>query len=253
MYPTTTQELLEAVEQVIADWSDIVVPIFVDSEKTDQAANGLGSAYFCAEEHRMFLVTALHVITDANKSKLQIANINGKGVDLGGLPFRVIKSHDVAVAELSDEWIHSKGIESIKAAPIRRDLSGWRKTGIYAAIGYPGTKNRLDMRYGKVDRYCHSISLKALEGCSITTQIQDALLFSYDHKNVINSAGEPLGPQPDLFGMSGGPCLELLLSNGTHPTYSFHPVGVLTEWHRKERAIVAAPLGAYFSCLSKDI
>lgn len=252
MHRPTTQEMFEVIEQAIAAWSDIVVPIFVDSEKTNQAANGLGSAYLCAEGDRKFLVTALHVVTDANKSKLQVANINGKGVDLGGLPFHVMESHDVAVAELREEWIQSKGITSIKAAPVGRNLFGWRRTGIYVAIGYPGTKNRLDMRYGKVDRYCHSISLKALNPCSINTPIQDALCFSYDHKKVINSAGEQLGPQPDLYGMSGGPCLELLSSEGPHPTYSFDPVGVLTEWHQKERAIVAAPLSAFFSRLSNE-
>lgn len=242
--------MLEVIEQAIAAWSDIVVPIFVESEKTDRAANGLGSAYLCAEGNRMFLVTALHVVTDANKSKLQVANINGKGVDLGGLPFHVLESHDVAVAELREEWIQSQGITSIKAAPIGRDLSNWRRTGIYVAIGYPGTKNRLDMRYKKVDRHCYSISLTPLDRGAINTPIQDALFFSYDHKNVINNAGVKLGQQPDLYGMSGGPCLELLLSSASAPSYSFCPVGVLTEWHEKERAIVAAPLSAYFSCLS---
>ena len=252
MHRYMKQEMINEIDKAIEKWSDIVVPIFVSSEKSDQAANGLGSAFLCEEGNCKFLVTALHVVTEANKSKLQVANINGKGVDIGGLPFRVMKNHDVAVVELSDEWFQSKEIKSVKTAPLGRDLSAWTKTGLYFAIGYPGTKNRLDMRYGKIDRYCQSISVTALDAYSFKTPIQDAMCFSYDHKKVFDSTGKLLGPQPDLNGMSGGPCLELLSSMSLPKKHSFHPVGVLTEWHKKERVIVAAPLRADFFSVFRE-
>lgn len=247
MHPQTPEELFALVDDAVAKWADIVVPIFVDSEKSDKAANGLGSAYLCSHGEHFFLVTALHVITDANKSNLQVANINGKGVDIGGLRFHVLETHDLAVAELEPEWFHEKGVTKIKAARLRNDLSGWQRTGIFVAIGYPETKNRLDMRYEKLDRYCLSITVSIQKHSTVSTSIQDAIHLSYDPKTVINSYGEKLGPQPDLYGMSGGPCLELLRSTDTKPTYSLDPIGVLTEWHKKDRTIIAAPLSACFS------
>ena len=74
--------------------------------------------------------------------------------------------------------------------------------------------------------------------------------MSYDAKTVINSSGEKLGPQPELYGMSGGPCLELLRSTEMKSQYSLDPIGVLTEWHKKYRTIIVAPLSAYFTFLS---
>jgi len=245
MYPITNEQLMGLVDQATNEWSECVVPIFVESKKSNEAANEIGSAYLCGYGQNILLVTALHVVTAANKHNFQVANICGKAVDIGGLPFHALQDHDIAIASLEEDWLLERGVKKIKATPVGRDLTEWQRTGIFVAIGYPGTKNKLDMRYEKVDRNCLGISVVRLKECKVKTPVKDAMFLSYDHDNVINSSGVKLGAQPDLYGMSGGPCLELLRRNGQEPMFSFDPVGVLSEWHKDDRVIVAAPLPQY--------
>ena len=86
----------------------------------------------------------------------------------------------------------------------------WRRTGIPVAVGYPASKNDLDQRYNKVDRYCHSISLSKSATAKPSTRIPNPLALAYDHKAVFDSNAKKMGPQVALQGMSGGPCLELI-------------------------------------------
>lgn len=248
--PYSVAELMKIVDEIVDKWVSIVIPIFVESKKkpiTAKAADVLGSAYLCSNGETFFLVTALHVVKDANEFQVQVTNINGTAIDIGGLKFQAHDKHDIAVTELKPEWFDKKEVEKVKAAPVGRDLSKWERTGIFIAMGYPATKNELDVRYGKVDRYCHSISLGLLKNCKIKTEVEDAIFLSYDHKNIIHSSGKKQSSQPDLYGMSGGPCLELLSRYEDFETkFSLEPVGVLVEWHKKSRVIVVAPLFAAF-------
>ncbi len=113
-------------------------------------------------------------------------------------------------------------------------------------MGYPGTKNRLDARRGKVDRSLYSITVLRSARADIETEVVNPIFLDYDHKVVLSDRGERLGNQPDLQGMSGGPLFQVTTTTGSLGEVRFGVVcvGVLSEWKRAERIIVATPIEA---------
>lgn len=236
-------QLISLIDRMMPSWGEIVVPIFVASQKSLGAAEGIGSGFLITFKGAHFLVTALHVLHHAKESDL-IANICEKSVFLAGMTFHKSEEFDIAFCELSEQWLQRNEIPKIKSAQAQRELEGWQKTGIYIAVGYPSTKNILNPKRGNLNRNCLSISLSKAKNLTVSTAIKEPLIFSYDHKQVFDSIGNKLGPQPKLQGMSGGPCFELIIKNGEDLTFSLDAVGILVEWHKIARAIVASPITA---------
>jgi hypothetical protein len=237
------QDPFGPIDDLVALWGDVVVPIFVENPKSELAMDGLGSAFLLMDGDDLYLVTALHVVQDTNCFGHQVGNFAGKAAHLGGLKFRTSPDHDVAVAHLSKVWLQCAGLERLKALPAtKRD--DWQGTEVHLFWGYPGTKNRLDQRYGQVNRQMLSISTGRSFTSSVKTPIVDALHISYDHKNVINSALEKLGTQPALQGMSGGPLIHVLKRrlSPQEEQFSVRCEGVLCEWYKGQRIVVASPI-----------
>lgn len=222
-----------------------VVPIFVENPKSQLAVDGLCSAFLLMDGDALYLVTALHVLQDAKRFDHPVGNFAGKAAHLGGLKFRTSRDHDVAVAHLSREWLQSAGLERLKALPAI-ETSDWQGTEVHLLWGYPGTKNRLDKRFDRVDRQMLSISTERSFTSSVKTAITDAIHISYDHKNVINSSQEKLGLQPALQGMSGGPLIHVLKRqlSPREERFSARCEGVLCEGHQRQRIVVASPISA---------
>ena len=168
------------------------------------------------------------------------------------MTFRKSEEFDIAFCDLSEQWLQKNEISKIKSAQAQRELEGWERTGIYLAVGYPSTKNVLSFKYRNLNRKCLSISLSKAKDLKVSTSIKEPLIFLYDQKQVFDSTGTKLGPQPKLQGMSGGPCFELLRRNGEDLTFSLDAVGVLVEWHKTKRAIVASPITAILPCPNSD-
>lgn len=234
----------DPVDRLVEKWASVVAPIFVNSVKSALAADGLGSSFLVTTGQNLYLVTALHVVQDANRFRHQIANIGGKAVDLGGLPFRISTAHDVAVVHLTDQWLVQVGLDEVKleALPVKVD-GEWEATGIFVLLGYPASKNRLDGRFDQLTRRMLSITTESAKGTPIATPVQGPIFFSYDHTKIINSELAKLGPQPALQGMSGGPALHLLARQNPDGEYNFtfSCEGVLCEWHKSQKIVVAAP------------
>lgn len=239
------QDPFGPIDRLVALWGDVVVPIFVENPKSELAVDALGSAFLLIDQDVLYLVTALHVMQDAKSCVHQVGNFAGKAAHLGGLRFRTSPDHDVAVAHLSNEWLQRAGLERLKALPATKS-GEWHETEVHLLWGYPGTKNRLDQRFGLVDRQMLSISTEFSPTSSVKTGIMDALCISYDHKNVIDSAGEKLGPQPALQGMSGGPLIHVLKRRVSplEEQFSLRCDGVLCEWHKRDRIVVASQMAA---------
>lgn len=239
------QDPFAPIDQLTELWRDVVVPIYVENPKSELAIDGLGSAFLHIDQDALYLVTALHVVQDANQYSHQIGVFAGKAVHLGGLDFRTSAAHDVAVAHLSDEWLQKKELNRLKTLPAA-STNQWQETGLRLLWGYPGTMNRLDVRFGRTDRKMLAITTDLSPTRPVKTKIKDAIQISYDHKNVINSDLKKLGAQPALQGMSGGPLIHVMVSPvpSSSMRFSLRCDGVLCEWHKSSRVVVASPLDA---------
>lgn len=239
------QDPFGPIDKLTELWGDVVVPIYVDNPKSELAVDGLGSAFLYTDRGALYLVTALHVVQNANLFAHQVGVFAGKAAHLGGLTFSKSPAHDVVVAHLSNEWLQGAGLERLKALPAAHS-DEWQESGVHLLWGYPETKNRLDQRFGRVNRQMLSITTEHLLTSSVKTKIKDAICISYNHKNVVNSAQEKLGPQPALQGMSGGPLIHVLTRRVSLSEVRFNVRcdGVLCEWHKTARAVVASPLAA---------
>lgn len=239
------QNPFEPIDKLVELWGDVVVPIYVDNPKSKLAVDGLGSAFLYIDRDDLYLVTALHVVQDSNRFTHQVGNFAGKAAHLGGLRFRTSPTQDVAIAHLSHEWLRNAGLERLKALQAKQS-DEWQETGVHLLWGYPGTKNRLAQRFGRVDRNMLSITAGRSPASTVKTGIADPICISYDHKNVWNSAQEKLGQQPALQGMSGGPLIHVLKRRNSPSGNQFNVRcdGVLCEWHKRERIVVASPMAA---------
>lgn len=252
--PDQKNQIFTLVDVAISTWGPVVVPIYGNVKRSGNDLDAVGSAFLVSTGLRLYLVTALHVLHDIQKKfgPYVVANISGKGVSLAGVAFEISNHYDVAVAHLSDEWLAAAGLESgtLKAFPMRTNLN-WSPTGLFLLLGYPATKNLIKGLYGKTNRHLYSISTSQVDGKSVSTQVENPLIFDYDHENVVNSEQKKLGPQPNLRGMSGGPALQLLADPADSRRFSVSCEGVLSEWPWRDRAVVASSMANVCELISR--
>ena len=143
---------LELIDNVVNRWGRIVVPFFVNDQKSKHRALGHGSGCVVERHGATFLVTARHVITGVDDGRPLIANIAGKAVFINRIPFMASEKDDLAVAFLDPTWARNEGLE--RAFPLQladRDLS-WKSLGIYSLLGYPGARNKLNINMNETTR-----------------------------------------------------------------------------------------------------
>ncbi|UHQ19021.1 serine protease [Lysobacter sp. KIS68-7] len=226
---------IEAKAEVLAD---VVAPIFGDSPKTYVHAAGFGSGFIASRGTTFFFITADHVVDDFSKFKVAVANIAGRSFDLSLLRFSRNESRDCAVATLPHQLLAPT---DFKHYELDWDWSNWTSTGVFVAIGYPSTRNELKPGFGKADRNEVRVFATPSNERPRKTKLIDYFALSYDPENIKRSDGSPV-ELPDLHGMSGGPCLEIMRS----PTaeYSFKFAGVVSEFHPAEKALLIAIVDA---------
>lgn len=239
--------LLEIINDIASHWESIVIPIFGKS-KHPSGATTIGSGFIATINNHFLLITAAHVAKTIQESNIITINIKGCAVNLTGLPIIKNALQDIALIPLSPKWMEQNKLKTIKSVAINAPNTDWKRTGIYIAMGYPSSRNMLDSRYKKFNRYCHSISLAEINSCDLNTSIQNPLLLQYDHENIFNNKGEKLGAQIDLHGMSGGPCMEILKWKNLDGTikYTLDPTAVLAEWHKNKKIIIASKIKDFF-------
>lgn len=242
-------DYLELVDELVHRWSSLVTPIFGNGKRPGEM-EGVGSGFVLSHMGKFYLVTARHVVeTLKNQYEHQVVNIFGKGLHLGGRGFKTDESFDIAITDLSYSELKSLGFEKIQSFPLMTD-SSWMPTGVFVVMGYPASKNILNVKYGKIDRKLHSFTVGLCTTANVPTNIVNAIVFDYDRNGMLYS-NQSLAAPPALRGMSGGPALQVVVNNnGTTPRVGLSLYGVLCEWHEKRCAIVAAPSAAIAELIS---
>lgn len=232
---------VEFIDEMVKRWGRVVVPFFSSGENSRAGANGFGTGFLVRFNSKHYLVTAMHVVEDALGCSACAINICGVGVGLKDIFFYRDKENDLAVADL-DEFLVNNGFDSIPSIDLDNEHTSFKPLGFYLLMGYPGTKNKLEPRWGKINRNLYSITTEKLgSNIGINTDIGVPILFEYDPKNQIDSNLKSAGRPPELYGMSGGPALELHAKYISEDELRFYVrlTGILVEWHKRKKIIVA--------------
>ena len=245
---SVSDELLKDLELKAEAWADVVAPIFGDSNKRFVAAEGFGTGFLTLVENRIYFVTADHVVAEFGNYGACVANISGKSFDIGLLSFCRDGHRDFSSAKVPDEELAKLDLNTIKYCDLDRDWSGWRQTGVYVVMGYPASKNELKPKFGRADRNGLNIFCVA-SSATPRTMLPDYLALAYDPKRLRTSQGDTFN-SPKLNGISGGPCFEIMSSQSElEVIYSFKMVGLVSEFHPGETAILVVPVTARnFGC-----
>ncbi|MGR5079006.1 trypsin-like peptidase domain-containing protein [Photobacterium swingsii] len=229
------KEMLALVDVMVKKWSDILVPIYTEKENHNGVAQLLGTGFLLSFENHIYLVTALHVIKD-HANELLVVKVGEKAVALSKMPFHISNKDDLAISRISSGWMQEHGIERVKAIPLESTKSTDISLGRYFLIGFPGKKNVLNPRVGKLKAHIQGVSfIKKITAPEADSHIENPLAFEFDKKEAINSELEKINV-PKFNGNSGGPILELIESNGS---ISCRFSGVFLGWHSVEKEVIA--------------
>ena len=235
----TTVEIFDALAE---RWQNIVVPFLTNGKKSRTGARGFGSGFMATYRGVHFLVTAKHVLDETIRHGTCAININDHVLLLENMDFFTDPDNDLAFTPIQDALLRNK-VERVLAIDLTPGFEVRESLGYHLLMGYPASKNKLDSRWGKVDRTLLSITAQKSEAeHPWVKKISDPVVFNYDPKKQIDSTFQPTGQPPQPYGMSGGPALEVRFSGTYEEGYSFFVTlsGVLVEWHENKRAIVAA-------------
>jgi len=232
---------VEYIDEIVRRWGRIVVPFFRNYGKSKTAAHGFGSGFVARVRGKHWLVTALHVVDDAIRADACVFSLCGKGVVLEHMAFFPDKANDLAFAPL-ERILMQHRFARVPAIDLDAEDDGTAEVGYHLLMGYPASKNRLDLKFDELERRLHSVTAERIQHQEdIATNVREPVFFRYDQKAQVDSFFHPLQP-PGLHGMSGGPALELRASRFFGNEYRFHIKlsGVLLEWKKQQKVVVAA-------------
>jgi hypothetical protein len=233
------------IDDVVQRWGRIVVPFFRNYSKSKTAAHGFGSGFLARFNGKHWLVTALHVLEEALRADACVFNLLGRGIVLEHMAFFPDKPNDLVFAPL-EGILMQQGFPAVPAIDLDADNEGTDEFDYHLLMGYPASQNRLDTKFDELDRRLLSITAeKAVDALTVGSGITDAVLFTYDPKHLVDTTFDRAQP-PGLHGMSGGPALELRMTRFPGNEYRFYVrlAGVLAEWKKSQRIVVAASASA---------
>ena len=167
---------VEFIDELVKRWGRLVVPFFSNNPKSKTGANGFGSGFLVRFSGSHYLVSALHVINDALSHGTVALNIKGKGIVLENLEFFIDSDNDIAAAPI-DEFLMRNGINSVAAVELDNEKTSFEPLGLHLLMGYPGTKNKLDTNWNKVDRRLYGISAELCSAApDVNTEVSDHVL-----------------------------------------------------------------------------
>lgn len=232
----------EFIDEIARRWGRVVVPFFTNHPKRKAAARGFGSGFIASYRGVPFLVTAKHVIEQALEEDCCVINVDGRGIILENLPFHIDRGNDLAFTPM-DRIFNEAGLATVQTIDLERGDDGSEAWGYHLLLGYPGTKNKLEREWGKVNRQLLSLTLEpAHTEKEVNSDIEDPILFDFHPKQQVDSFFNRVQQPPDLHGMSGGPTFELRMIIPFKGQLNFHMrlSGVLVEQHPRQGVIVAA-------------
>lgn len=231
---------LEIVDDIVSRWRKIVVPIYVKDPKSEHRLISCGSGFVVEKNHMIFLVTVWHVVDAIPPGDTVVANIGGKGVLLNGLGFITSREDELAVAFLGPEWVQQQSLERISSISLEAPPSSWQTLDVFVLLGYPGSKNRLNMATEETDRRLHGYSSpRRIERPRSSTHFRDPIAFHFDKKSAINTDSQRTNV--GLFsGNSGGPVLQVRARNDGYRTFklSVDLAGIFVGWDKQHKELL---------------
>lgn len=246
---------LEMLDDIIGCWSKIVVPIFVQDENSNHKVSGLGSAFIVQRKRKVFLVTARHVLLDIADGDALMAVIAGKAVLLNGLYFFVSVEDDLAIAFLEPFWAEKQHIERMFSLPLDVHEPTWQLSDIFVLLGYPGSRNKLNINTNDTDRNLVSYSsTECIENPKAKTHIQNPIAFYFDKKKATDTDEKRINV--GLFnGVSGGPVLQVRgRDEGDREVkFSVSLAGVFVGWDKQHKELVCVRSGVVEKLIDERI
>lgn len=229
--------------------SSLQAALVAKRQGTQLVGQGSGFVLKCAGDY--WFVTARHVVLEADADRLLPGNVGGLFAVVGegkscaviSLIGRLCFSHprlDIAVFPLS---AHEHSFAASSALPfdptVVVDAVGW------AAIGFPGTRNRQKQRAHPLDRFMLRLMLysplgRAPQGWEEDRGTVDFRWFRFHRERARGPSGAKL-TSTSIRGMSGAPVLAADLVDAQ---LRWRLDGMLVEYHSAEATVVIVRLRA---------
>lgn len=236
------------IEEAVRRASLSVAPIWVtnwDSHKHFV----VGTGFIIVHESNFYFVTASHVVDLAFQYKEVRINLCGRTADLHGLYFVSCPISDISVTRLPEHWLSSHRMDFRYALSTKALSSDYEGTEEYVMAGFPASINKVDVRWPSIFNGAKMMMLGArLRGPTTTrTAIPNPISLYFDHKKYKGKT------PPAIYGLSGGPLYQItrrdINKNGENIGLGVNLVGMLCEWHKKERTVVAVKISVVVSLI----
>lgn len=245
---------LHFIDEMVVRWSKVIIPFFsVHPSQPDQYRT-YGTGFLIFYQKRFYLVTAMHVVEAGLELPVRTIIVNGVAMSLENIVFHHDKANDVAIAQMNDFFIQHGLSENLAAIMIGDEKPEYIDTEDYLLMGYPGTQNMIKPRYDKRDRKLWSITAPRYSGNRPADHsIASPIIFDYCKRKLVNSELKTFGDGPHVHGMSGGPAFRLQYKELEDGGFKLNVKlqGVLAEWHKNGRQIIAASSDCIFPLIKK--
>lgn len=229
------------IEEVVRRASLSVAPIWVTNWGSHKHFV-VGTGFIIVHKNKFYFVTASHVLDLAFQYKEVKINLFGRVADLHGLYFASCPKSDISVTQLPEHWLSSHCMDFRYAPSTTALSSNYEATEEYVMAGFPASINELDVRWPSNFGGAKMMILGARLHVPLATRttIPSPISVSFDHKNYKGKT------PPALHGLSGGPLYQItrrdINKNGENVGLGVNPVGVLCEWYKRERTVVAVKI-----------
>jgi hypothetical protein len=244
-----------------------IMPIYYAKE--NGRAGHLGTCILFRRHNRHFLITAAHVIDAHLQSQLLIPIRGELKLILGNAIMttppakgRRFDKFDFAVVALDQAFVHDLG-DKRHISDDALHAGDWDTSGrMYVAVGYPNSRNdkNIDHRKRQIRPAPFSYGATVVSDEAFAKKLgvsgRDHLFLKYDKRSrdvdgvVVNSI--------DPHGMSGGALIDMgkasaaALAANTTPSV-FRLVGLLIEYHRTDRTMVAVRIDTVVGAIDDAI
>lgn len=250
------ERIVECAEAARARFREAILPIYGALE--DGRPDQWGSATLIEVDERRYLVTAAHVLDEAQHSTLYVGRktptpIHGIFCATTASGGRACDHYDFAFGELSDALQ-----EELMDVPAIGDFSSWRgdRSRSFTCLGYPNSRNKAPRPTGSTLKpMLGSYTDNAFDGGALKSKLNvsgaDHLFLRFDPKRAADGSGNRLTP-PAMKGFSGGGVFDLGdLTSPDSLNSSCRPklAGIFIERHEREKALVATRIDAILRAL----
>lgn len=247
-------------ESMIRVFSKGIYPIYGDG--TNKKPYHIGSCFIVGDGENKYLITASHVVEHYRYKRTTLyIGLERLLEIIGDINFTINNQGkdklDIAIIKLRKSY-YGKLWYKIKVLPLGfLDINKKYEYNAAAILGYPNSKNKISINNFTKTAVCYMNSLIKYSDSPdlfnlINVDYESHLIIKYD-KIMTNKNGNQNAIHPS--GMSGGP---LVLINITNNLFGFYDLnvfigGVVIEYHKKHRVIIATKTEKILEILSRLI